>query len=403
AACELIDFFRFTAHFAERLTEEQPLSAAGERNRLELRPLEGFVYAVTPFNFTSIAANLPSVAALLGNVVLWKPSPHSMLSAHAADELLRAAGLPEGVVQLVPGDAEEVTREVLGHRDFAGLNFTGSTKVFHSISQQIAERLPHYKNLPRLVGETGGKDFIVAHSSAELDELAVAIVRGGFEYQGQKCSAASRVYVPRSLSRALESRLQEMISALRVGDPADFSCFMGAVIGRAAFDRIAATLERAKQDDLCRVIAGGGASDAEGFFIEPTLVEVSAPQHPLMKEEIFGPVVALFVYEDDRYEEVLSLCDATSPYALTGAVFARDRKAVDQALVRLRYAAGNFYINDKPTGAVVGQQPFGGGRHSGTNDKAGSAMHLWRWVSPRIIKENFRPPRDFRYPILLPV
>jgi 1-pyrroline-5-carboxylate dehydrogenase len=400
SACELIDFFRFNAHYAERLQGESLISAPGERNHFDFRPLEGFVYAVTPFNFTAIAGNLPSVVALLGNVVLWKPSPYAMLSAHFVFELLREAGLPDGVINLVAGDAREISEQVLSREELAGIHFTGSSAVFGQLSQRVAQGLESYRNHPRLVGETGGKGFLVAHASAELDALAVAIVRGGFEYQGQKCSALSRVFVPRSLSRALEARVRELLAQVKMGDPVDFSCFMGAVISRPAFERLSTAIQHAQRDPACRIIAGGGADDSDGFFVQPTLIEVQDPRHALLRDELFGPVVGQFVYEDNRFEEVLKLCDSSSPYGLTGAVFARDRGAIEQASQALRYAAGNFYINDKPTGAVVAQQPFGGARHSGTNDKAGSSFHLLRWLSPRVIKENFRPPTDFRYPYM---
>ena len=400
AACELINFFRFNAWFAERMSAEQPLSTLTETNRSELRPLEGFVVAVTPFNFTSIAGNLPTAPALMGNTVVWKPSPHAMLSAHYILRLLEEAGLPPGVINLVYGDAQLITRELLSHPDFAGLHFTGSTSVFRGLFRTIASGLDRYRSYPRIVGETGGKDFIVAHPSADTDALAVAILRGGYEYQGQKCSAVSRVYVPRSCWTAVRERLLEQLSAVRVGDPTDFRSFMGAVIGRHAFERIRGYQEAARADAGCEVLFGGGGDDEQGYFIEPTLVRVDDPRHRLMQEEIFGPVVAAYVYEDDRFEQVLDLCDSTSGYALTGAVFARDRSALALARSRLRDAAGNFYLNDKPTGAVVGQQPFGGGRLSGTNDKAGSSLNLWRWVSPRTIKENLCPPHEWRYPYL---
>jgi 1-pyrroline-5-carboxylate dehydrogenase len=399
SACELVDFLRFNVHFARQIHESPLLSAVGESNRYDFRPLEGFVYAVTPFNFTAIAGNLPTAPALLGNVVVWKPSPHALLSAHHVLALLREAGLPDGVINFVPGDAATITDQVLSHPELAGLNFTGSTAVFRSLFQKVAERLDRYRSYPRLVGETGGKDFVVAHASADLDALAVGVARGAFEYQGQKCSAASRLYVPRSLAGPLEAKLIEILADFKVGDPADFSCFMGAVIARHAYDRIQGAIERARADPGCRIVFGGDANDAEGFFIEPTVIAVSDPGHALFTDEIFGPVLALYVYDDDRYDEVLGICDR-SPYALTGAIFARDRAAIDLAKVRLRDAAGNFYVNDKPTGAVVGQQPFGGARWSGTNDKAGSAAYLLRWLSPRVIKENFRSPRDYRYPHL---
>lgn len=402
AACELIDFLRFNAYFAERLAEERLISLPTEQNRFDFRPLEGFVYAVTPFNFTAIAGNLPTAPALLGNVVIWKPSPYAVLSAHYVFELLTEAGLPPGVINLVMGDAREISDEVLAHPGFAGLNFTGSSAVFEQLFQRVATGLGRYKNYPRLVGETGGKGFIVAHPSADLEALAVAIVRGGFEYQGQKCSAASRVYVPRSLAAALKSRVVELLSTIKVGDPADFSCFMGAVIGKSAYERITSALERARHDPNCSFVFGGGADDSEGYFIQPTLIEVSASPHFLLSEELFGPVVALAVYDDDRYEQVLRTCDTESRYALTGSIFAEDASAIEQASRLLRFSAGNFYINDKPTGAVVGQQPFGGARRSGTNDKAGCVFHLLRWVSPRVIKHNLRPPRSYPYPFLDP-
>jgi 1-pyrroline-5-carboxylate dehydrogenase len=402
SACELVDFLRFNAHYAERLAEEPLISPEGVNNSLDLRPLDGFVYAVTPFNFTAIAGNLPSVPALLGNTVLWKPSPSALLSAHHVFELFQEAGLPPGVINLIPGDAELVTREVLSHRDFAALHFTGSSAVFDQLFRRVGENVAGYRAYPRLVGETGGKDFIVAHSSAELDALAVAIVRGGFEYQGQKCSAASRVYVPASLWKPLESKLVEMVAQIRVGDPADFTNFMGAVINQGAFERIGRYLAMAEKDPACRFVTGGRQSAEDGWFVEPTIVLVTDPGHALMTEEIFGPVVTVYVYADDRYTEILGEIDAATPYALTGAVFARDAAALAKADRKLRFAAGNFYVNDKPTGAVVGQQPFGGSRRSGTNDKAGAAFNLLRFVSPRVRKVTLEPARDFRYPFLLP-
>ena len=400
AACELIDFFRFNAAFAEQLAEQPLISTATEHNQFELRPLDGFVYAVSPFNFTAIAGNLPTAPALLGNTVLWKPSPLAALSAQFVLELLEEAGLPPGVINLVQGDAAAITGQVLDHPEFCGLHFTGSSAVFQGLWAKIGERIRRYSSYPRLVGETGGKDFIVAHPSADVTALAVAIVRGGFEYQGQKCSAASRVYLPRSLAPAVEAAVKGMLSEIHVGDPCDSGNFLGAVIGRAAYTRITGYLERARLDPGCRLACGGGADDAVGFFVDPTLIEVSDPKHALMREEIFGPVVSYFVYEDDRFEQILTVCDESTPYALTGAVFARDPSAVELARTRLDMAAGNFYINDKPTGAVVGQQPFGGARLSGTNDKAGSPWNLMRWASPRVIKENLNPPRDFRYAFL---
>jgi 1-pyrroline-5-carboxylate dehydrogenase len=400
AACELVDFFRFNAFFAEELAAQPLISSATEHNRFELRPLDGFVYAVTPFNFTAIAGNLPTAPALLGNTVVWKPSPLAALSAHYVLELLEEAGLPPGVINLVQGDPAAISAQVLSHRDFSGLHFTGSSAIFQGLWGAIGARIAHYRSYPRIVGETGGKDFIVAHPSADVRALAVAIVRGGFEYQGQKCSAASRVYLPRSLSAAVEAEVVGMASEIRVGDPADSRNFMGAVIGQAAFTRISGYLERARQDAQCRICCGGGSDDSLGYFVQPSLIEVADPAHALLREEIFGPVVSSFVYADDRFEQILGVCDQATPYALTGSIFAQDPRAVELAMKRLEMAAGNFYINDKPTGAVVGQQPFGGSRLSGTNDKAGSAWNLMRWASPRVIKENLSPPHDFRYPFL---
>lgn len=400
AACELIDFFRFNVHFAEELAKQQPRSERGIWNQLELRPLDGFVYAVSPFNFTSIAGNLPTAPALLGNTVIWKPSPLAALSGHVVLELLIEAGLPPGVINVVQGDPAEITKQVVSDARFAALHFTGSTAILKSIWLAIAQNLERYRTYPRIVGESGGKDFVFAHPSADLDALAVAILRGGFEFQGQKCSAASRVYVPKSLWPKLEERLVDMLAQLQVGDPMAVGTFLGAVIGRAAYDKITSYQELAKSSSDCRVVHGGTASDAEGFFVQPTLVETKDPKHRLMQEEIFGPVVTLFAYDDARYEETLALCDQTSPYGLTGAIFARDRAAITTASRVLRHAAGNFYINDKPTGAVVGQQPFGGGRMSGTNDKAGAAWNLMRWTQPRTIKENLSPPHEWRYPYM---
>lgn len=400
AACELVDFFRFNVHFAERLASEQPLCERGIWNRSELRPLDGFVYAVTPFNFTSIAANLPTAPALLGNTVIWKPSPHSVLSSHIVSELLVEAGMPPGVINVVYGDAQAITRQVLAREDFAGLHFTGSTAVLRGLFREVANNLDRYRTYPRIVGESGGKDFIVAHPSADLEALATAILRGAFEFQGQKCSAASRLYAPRSLWPALEERVQALLAELRLGDPLEPGVFLGAVIGRHAYDRITEYQALARTSADCRVIAGGNADDREGFFVEPTWVLTTDPKHRLMQEEIFGPLLTTYVYDDAHFEQTLELVDQTSPYALTGAIFARDRAAIERASRGLRFAAGNFYINDKPTGAVVGQQPFGGGRASGTNDKAGAAFNLMRWASPRSIKENLAPPTDYRYPFL---
>jgi 1-pyrroline-5-carboxylate dehydrogenase len=398
AACETIDFWRFNAHYAQELLAEQPLSDHAAWNQLEYRALEGFVYAVTPFNFTSIAANLPTAPALMGNTVVWKPASSAMFSAHYVMRLLVAAGLPPGVINLVAGDAPGISRALLAQPDLGGLHFTGSTDVFNDMWQTIGASMASYRSYPRIVGETGGKDFIVAHPSADPAALAVAIVRGGYEFQGQKCSAVSRIYVPRSLWPDLEDRLVAMIEDIRVGDVQDFRNFMGAVIDQKAFTKITGYLDLARS--TARVIAGGGADASTGYFIQPTLVETTDPGHRLLREEIFGPLVTAFVYDDRQWEETLALVDATSPYALTGAVFATDRRAVNEASSTLRHAAGNFYINDKPTGAVVGQQPFGGARASGTNDKAGSKLNLLRWVSARAVKETFSPPRDYRYPFM---
>jgi 1-pyrroline-5-carboxylate dehydrogenase len=398
SACELIDFLRFNAHFAKELSQLPLHSPRGAHNTMDLRPLDGFVLAVTPFNFTAIAGNLVTAPALLGNTVVWKPSPLAALSAQHVLALLEEAGLPPGVVNLIQGDAERLCAQALSHPDFSGLHFTGSSQVFDALQQRIAEHLPRYRAYPRVVGECGGKDFIFAHPSADPRPLAVAIVRGGFEYQGQKCSAASRVYLPRSLSKRVLEETASLVAEIRVGDPADFSCFMGAVIGKAAFDRLASTLERARGDSRCRVLAGGGADSREGYFVQPSLIEVSTPDHELLQQELFGPLVSVFVYDDARLGEALRLCDQGSPYALTGAIFARDEAAIVELTERLRFAAGNFYINDKPTGAVVGQQPFGGSRRSGTNDKAGSPWNLLRWTSPRTIKRTDSPPTSFKYP-----
>ncbi|HEX7049492.1 MAG TPA: L-glutamate gamma-semialdehyde dehydrogenase [Longimicrobiales bacterium] len=399
SACELIDFWRFNAFYAAQVYAEQPGSAPGVWNRMDHRPLEGFIYAVTPFNFTSIAGNLPTAPALMGNVSIWKPAQTTALSSYYIMRLLEAAGLPPGVINFIPGDPPSLSRVLLESPEFAGLHFTGSTATFQLLWRQIAENLEGYRGYPRIVGETGGKDFILAHPSADPRALAVAIVRGGFEYQGQKCSAASRVYIPSSLWDDVRDRMLTMLGEIRMGDPRDFRNFMGAVIDEKAFRKIVSYIECAKESDESEIIAGGGYDDEKGWFIEPTLVRTRNPQHRLMCEEIFGPVVTLYVYDED-WSDVLRVVDETSPYGLTGAVFANDREAIREALAALRHAAGNFYINDKPTGAVVGQQPFGGGRASGTNDKAGSVLNLVRWVSPRTVKETFAPPTDYRYPFL---
>jgi 1-pyrroline-5-carboxylate dehydrogenase len=398
SACELIDFWRFNPFYAQQLYDEQPISDKTMWNQLDYRALEGFVYAVTPFNFTAIGGNLPTSPALMGNTVIWKPASSAMLSAYYIMRLLEAAGLPPGVVNFLPGDPAPLTDAVLASPDLAGVHFTGSTGVFNSIWRTIGQNIGGYKSYPRIVGETGGKDFIVAHPSADPRALAVAIARGAYEYQGQKCSAASRVYIPESIWPEVRDRTVAMMREIRVGDVRDFRNFMGAVIDQKAFTKIGEYLDEAKRN--ATVIQGGVARGEEGYFIEPTLIETKDPGSRLLCEEIFGPVLTAYVYPDGKWDDTLRIVDRTSPYALTGAIFSRDRAAVRQAGVALRNAAGNFYINDKPTGAVVGQQPFGGSRASGTNDKAGSKLNLVRWVSARTIKENFSPPVDFTYPFL---
>jgi len=398
AACEMIDFLRFNATFARGIYEEQPISSPGLWNQLDYRPLEGFVFAITPFNFTSIAGNLPAAPALMGNTVIWKPAPTAALSNWFMMELFREAGLPDGVINLVHGDGADVGDVLLPHRDLAGVHFTGSTGVFQHIWRTVGENIQGYRAYPRVVGETGGKDFVLAHPSADVQALAVALLRGAYEFQGQKCSAASRAYIPSNLWPELSERLVSMIGELTLGDVRDFKNFLGPVIDRKAFAKIVGYQNLAR--DTARVLAGGGASAETGWFIEPTLARVDDPRHRLMQEEIFGPLLTVYVYPEADFEGAMELVDSTSPYALTGAIFSQDRGAVGRALKRLRFAAGNFYINDKPTGAVVGQQPFGGGRASGTNDKAGAPQNLLRWVSPRSIKENFVPPKSWGYSFL---
>lgn len=398
AACELIDFFRYNVHFAQQIYRDQPGSARGDWNRLDYRPLEGFVFAITPFNFLSIALNLPTAPAIMGNVVLWKPANTTAVACWHMLELLREAGLPDGVISFLPGAGPGQGAVVMASESLAGIHFTGSTGTFQTLWRGVANNLERYRTFPRLVGETGGKDFILAHPSADVARLAVAIVRGGFEYQGQKCSAASRIYVPRSLWPEVRDRCVAMLREIKMGDPRDFSNFVCAVIDERAFRKISGYQALAREK--AHVLAGGQADGSEGWFIQPTLVEVDDPHHTLMEEEIFGPIVTTYVYDDARWEETLSLVDSTSPYSLTGAVFARDRQVIQQAEAALRQSAGNFYINDKPTGAVVGQQPFGGARASGTDDKAGSLWNLIRWTAPRAIKENFCAPTDYRYPFL---
>jgi 1-pyrroline-5-carboxylate dehydrogenase len=400
AACEAIDFFRFNVEFMCRVYAEQPRSSRGVWNRMEYRPLEGFVFAVSPFNFTAIGANLTTSPVLMGNVVVWKPAGTAMLSAYYLMRLFQEAGLPDGVINLVYGSGATIGNAALASPHLAGIHFTGSTPVFNGMWRSVAENMGRYRNYPRIVGETGGKDFIVAHPSADVDALATAIVRGSFEYQGQKCSASSRVYAPSNLWPKLRERLQEQVATIKVGDVADFGNFMGAVIDGSSFRTQAEAIEEAKANAESAIVVGGGYDDSQGYFVEPTVIETRDPAFRTMREELFGPVVTTYVYDESKWGETLDLVDTTAPYGLTGAIFAEDRAAIDHAAEKLRYAAGNLYVNDKPTGAVVGQQPFGGARASGTNDKAGSMWNLIRWVSPRTIKETFTPPRDYRYPFM---
>jgi 1-pyrroline-5-carboxylate dehydrogenase len=402
AACEAIDFLRFNVEFMTRIYAEQPVSSQGMWNRMEYRPLEGFVLAVSPFNFTAIAANLTSTPALLGNVVVWKPASTAMLSAYYLMRLFQEAGLPDGVINLVYGSGATIGDAALASPHLGGIHFTGSTPVFNGMWRTVAAQMENYRNYPRIVGETGGKDFIVAHPSADLDALTAAIVRGSFEYQGQKCSASSRVYAPSNLWPKLRERLQEEVATIKVGDVADFGNFMGAVIDGASFRTQSEAIDEARSHADTEIVVGGGYDDTHGYFVDPTVIETRDPDFRLLREEIFGPVVTTYVYDESRWAETLDLIDRSAPYGLTGAVFSEDRGAIDEARDALRYAAGNFYVNDKPTGAVVGQQPFGGARSSGTNDKAGSMWNLIRWVSPRTMKETFTPPADYRYPFLGP-
>jgi 1-pyrroline-5-carboxylate dehydrogenase len=400
SACEMIDFWRFNPYFMQVLYKDQPWSAPGVWNRVEYRPLEGFVFAVTPFNFTSIGGNLPTSPALMGNTVLWKPASTSVLSNYYIMKLLQAAGLPDGVINFLPGKAANVGDPALAHRDFSGLHFTGSTPVFRAMWKTIAEKLPDYRSYPRIVGETGGKNFVFVHPSADVPAVVANVLRGSFEYQGQKCSAGSRAYVPRSLWDRVREMLLDELKQIRMGTPVDFRNFVAAVIDEYSFDRIMGYVDHAKHSSEAEILAGGNGDKSEGYFIEPTVVLTTNPRFKLMQEEIFGPVVTVYVYEDAAIEETLELVDTTSPYALTGAIFAEDRKAVQHLMKVLRHAAGNFYVNDKPTGAVVGQQPFGGARASGTNDKAGSMANLLRWTSQRSIKETYVSVKDYRYPFL---
>jgi 1-pyrroline-5-carboxylate dehydrogenase len=400
AVAELCDFFRFNVQFMTDIYMEQPESAAGIWNRLEYRPLEGFVFALTPFNFTSIAGNLPGAPALMGNTVVWKPAVTQIYSANIIMEVFEAAGLPPGVINLVYVSGPTAGEVIFNHPEFAGLHFTGSTGVFQTLWKTIANNLPIYKSFPRIVGETGGKDFVIAHSSADAEQLAVALARGAFEYQGQKCSAASRAYIPESLWPTVRARLKADVESFKIGNPEDFSNFINAVIDEKAFDNITSYIASAKEDPDVEIVVGGTYDKAMGYFIFPTVLKVEDPKCKTMCEELFGPVLTIYVYKDDEYAQTLELLNDTSDYALTGAVFATDRAAILEADAALRHSAGNFYINDKPTGAVVGQQPFGGARGSGTNDKAGSVLNLYRWISARTIKETFVAPRDYRYPFL---
>jgi 1-pyrroline-5-carboxylate dehydrogenase len=400
AACELIDFWRYNVHFARGILAEQPESSAGVWNRIDHRPLEGFVYAVTPFNFTAIAGNLPTAPALMGNTVVWKPAPTQQFAAHFVMRLLEEAGLPPGVINMVTGDGIAVSDVALASPDLAGIHFTGSTPVFQHLWRTVGENIASYRSYPRIVGETGGKDFVVAHPSADVDVLRTALVRGAFEFQGQKCSAASRAYVPRSLWARMRDDLVATTESLPMGDVTDFSNFMGAVIDRKSFSKLSGVLDRAQDDAALTVVAGGTADDSEGFFVRPTIIEGTDPAHEVFSTEYFGPVLAVHVYDDADYDAVLTQMESVAPYALTGSVIAQDRAAIAHAQKFLRNAAGNFYVNDKPTGAVVGQQPFGGGRASGTNDKAGAPQNLMRWTSTRSIKETFVPAKDHRYPYM---
>ncbi len=400
SACELIDFLRFNAAFYEEIMQEQPVSSPGVWNKMEYRPLEGFVFALTPFNFTAIAGNLPASAALMGNVVVWKPSNTQIYAANVIMEIFREAGLPDGVINLVYVDGPTAGEVIFGHRDFAGIHFTGSTGVFQNIWKTIGENIHLYRSYPRIVGETGGKDFVVAHKSADAKAVAVGLVRGAFEYQGQKCSAASRAYIPSNLWEEVKTYMLEDLATIKVGPTEDFSNFVNAVIDEKAFDKITGYIRRAQENADAEVIAGGKFDKTKGYFIDPTVILTTDPLYESMQEEIFGPVLTVYVYDENKWEETLKLVDSTSPYALTGAIFARDRYAINQATHLLENSAGNFYVNDKPTGAVVGQQPFGGARASGTNDKAGSRLNLLRWVNARTIKETFVSPVDYRYPFL---
>ena len=400
SACEIIDFLRFNVHFLSEIYRQQPLSGPGMHNRLEYRPLEGFILAVTPFNFTAIGGNLPTAPAMCGNVVVWKCAHTQVFSAQMFMKILIEAGLPNGVINLIYGDGPTVGEVCFTHPEFAGVHFTGSTGVFNQMWKTVGENMSKYRSYPRIVGETGGKDFVIAHPSADVDAVVTGLLRGAFEYQGQKCSAASRCYIPSNLAEEVKSKLVAGIGTFKVGTVEDFSNFVNAVIDEKSFDKLAGYLDRVKDDPQAKILVGGGYDKSKGYFIQPTVIETTDPRYVTMCEELFGPVLTLYVYDESRYEETLELVDQTSPYALTGAVFSKDRAAVDLATKKLRNAAGNFYVNDKPTGAVVGQQPFGGARASGTNDKAGSMLNLYRWLSARTIKETYNSPVDYRYPFL---
>ncbi|MFN3021747.1 L-glutamate gamma-semialdehyde dehydrogenase [Chryseobacterium sp. TY3] len=400
AACEFIDFLRFNAEFMTEMYAEQPISDNGVWNRVEYRPLEGFCFAVTPFNFTAISGNLPACMAMMGNVVVWKPSDKQIYSAKVIMDVLKEAGLPDGVINMIFTDGKETAEKVMAHKDFAGLHFTGSTKVFQGMWKMIGDNIHNYRTYPRIVGETGGKDFVIAHPSANVEAVATALVRGAFEYQGQKCSAASRAYIPQSLWKDIKKVMENQMSTIKVGSPEDPSNFVNAVIDKNSFEKCKGYIDRANASSEANVVIGGTYDDAKGWFVHPTVIETTNPQYESMVEEIFGPILSIYVYQDADWAETLKLVDSSSPYSLTGSVFSQCRYAIDEAYKALENASGNFYINDKPTGAVVGQQPFGGGRASGTNDKAGSKMNLLRWVSVRSIKETFVSPKDYKYPYL---
>lgn len=400
SACEIVDFLRFNVHFLSEIYQQQPISSPGIHNRMEFRPLEGFVLAVTPFNFTAIGGNLPTSAAMCGNVVVWKPANTQVYSAQMIMRILLEAGLPDGVINLVYVDGPSLGKVCFSHRDFAGVHFTGSTGVFNSMWETIGKNMAAYRSYPRIVGETGGKDFVLAHKSAQPDAVVTALLRGAFEYQGQKCSAASRAYIPSNMAAEVKQKLIEGVKSFKVGTVEDFTNFVNAVIDEKSFDKIKTYIDNAKNDKNAAIWVGGDCDKSKGYFVQPTIIEAKDPKYVTMCEEIFGPVLTVYVYDADQFEETMKLVDSTSPYALTGSIIAQDRAAVELATNKLRNAAGNFYINDKPTGAVVGQQPFGGARASGTNDKAGSILNLYRWLSARTIKETFTPPTDYRYPFL---